>query len=141
MIRVRKIVPATALAVSLMFGLGACTATGSQLDAALHASVVEIAERANAGDYPGALAELALLDRDVSAASDDGRLDADREEQIRAAMDAVRTDLEAAEVASTPTPTPATDGEGDDDDSGPGNSDDKGNDDKGKGDGKGKGDD
>ena len=138
MIRLRKIVPATALAVSLMLGLGACSATGAQLDATLHESVVAIAERANAGDYPGALAELALLDRDVSAASDDGRLDADREEQIRAAIDAVRADLEAAEVASTPAPTPATDG--DDDDSGPGNSDDKGKDDKGKGD-KGNGDD
>jgi hypothetical protein len=139
MIRLRRIVPATALALSLVFGLGACTATGAQLDADLHASVVEISDRANAGDFAGALAELALLDRDITAASDDGRLDADREREIRAAMDLVRADLEAAEVASTPTPTPTPVPE--DDDSGPGNSDDKGKDDKGKGDGKGKGDD
>lgn len=141
MTRFSRVVPATALALSLVFGLGACTATGAQLDADLHASVVEISDRANAGDYVGALAALALLDRDVTAASDDGRLDADREREIRAAMDLVRADLEAAEVASTPTPTPTPVTVPEDDDSGPGNSDDKGNDDKGKGDGKGKGDD
>ena len=139
MTRLSRIVPATALALSLVFGLGACTATGAQLDADLHASVVEISDRANAGDFAGALAELALLDRDITAASDDGRLDADREREIRAAMDLVRADLEAAEVASTPTPTPTPVPE--DDDSGPGNSDDKGKDDKGKDDEKGKGDD
>ena len=143
MIRISRVVPATALALSLVFGLGACAATGAQLGADLHTSVVEISDRANAGDFAGALAELALLDRDVTAASDDGRLDADREREIRAAMDLVRADLEAAEVASTPTPTPTPTPVTvpEDDDSGPGNSDDKGNDDKGKGGDKGKGDD
>jgi hypothetical protein len=142
MIRLSRVVPATALALSLVFGLGACAATGTQLGADLHTSVVEISDRVNAGDFAGALAELALLDRDVSAASEDGRLDADREREIRAAMELVRADLEAAEVASTPSPTatPApTAVTVPEDDSGPGNSDDKGNDDKGKGDEKGKG--
>ena len=37
----------------------------------MHTSVVQIAERAAAGDYPGALAELALLDRDVTSAVDE----------------------------------------------------------------------
>ena len=139
MIRLSRVVPVTVLALSLAFGLGACTATGAQLDADLHASVVAISDRANAGDFAGALAELALLDRDVTAASDDGRLDTDREREIRAAMDLVRADLEAAEVASTPTPTPTPVTVPEDDDSGPGNSDDKGKDDKGKDDEKGKG--
>ena len=139
MIRLSRLVPATALAFCLVFGLGACTATGAQLGADLHASVVEISDRANVGDFAGALAALALLDRDVTAASDDGRLDADREREIRAAMDLVRADLEAAEVASTPTPTPTPVTVPEDDDSGPGNSDDKGNDDKGKDDKKGRG--
>lgn len=72
----------------------------------MHTSVVQIAERAAAGDYAGALAELALLDRDVAAALDTGRIDTAREQEIRAAMDLVRADLEAAEIATTPTPTP-----------------------------------
>jgi hypothetical protein len=103
----------------------------------MHTSVVQIADRAAAGDYAGALAELALLDRDVAAALDAGRIDAEREQEIRAAMEFVRADLEAAEVATTPTPSapPTTDPADDDGDDEPGNSDNKGksNDDKGKG--------
>jgi hypothetical protein len=110
----------------------------------MHASVVQIAERAAAGDYAGALAELALLDRDVTSASENGTIDAAREAEIRAAMDLVRADLEAADAPATPTPEPApapepttapADDDGGDD---PGNSDNKGkgnnngNDDKGK---------
>lgn len=142
MIRVRTILPATTLAIALAFGLGACSSTGARLTADLHASVVQISERAVAGDYAGALAALALLDRDVTAASDDGRLDADRERSIREAMELVRADLEAAEVATTPAPEPEPAPEPDQGDDDPGN--DKGND-KGKGnddnEGKGKGDD
>jgi len=134
--RRRAILPAAAIAVALAFGLSACNAA-ENTGAAMHTSVVQIAERAAAGDYAGALAELALLDRDVAAALDAGRIDADREQEIRAAMELVRADLEAAEVATTPTPTtpPTTDPAVDDDDDEPGNSDDKGkgNDDKGKG--------
>jgi hypothetical protein len=142
-LRIRMVVPAMVLAVALAFGLGACSATGAQLSADLHASVVQISERAAVGDYAGALAELALLDRDVTAASDDGRLDADTERTIREAIEVVRADLEAAEIASTPTPEPEpTPEDGDDDDKGndgKGN-DGKGNDGKGN-EGEGKGDD
>jgi hypothetical protein len=97
--------PAAVIAVALTFGLSACNTAGDP-SAAMHTSVVQIAERAAAGDYAGALAELALLDRDVAAALDTGRIDTAREQEIRAAMDLVRADLEAAEVATTPTPTP-----------------------------------
>lgn len=135
MTRLRTIVPAMALAVGLTFGLGACS-TGAQLESDLHASVLDISERAAAGDYPGALAALALLERDVNAASGDGRLDADQASAIRDAMELVRDDLEAADRAATPTPTATPNPE---DGNGPGNSDDK---DKGKGKGdKGKGND
>ncbi|MDQ0893842.1 hypothetical protein [Agromyces ramosus] len=136
MTRIRTIVPATMLAVSLALGLSACASSGAQLSADLHASVVQISERAATGDYAGALAELALLDRDVTSASDDGRLDSESERAIREAMELVRSDLEAAEIATTPTPEPepAPEEGGDDE----GNDGDKGNDDKGKGD-KGKG--
>jgi hypothetical protein len=135
--RRRAVLPAAAIAVVLTFGLSACN-TAENTGAAMHTSVVQIAERAAAGDYAGALAELALLDRDVAAALDAGRIDADREQEIRAAMELVRADLEAAEVGTTPTPTPrpTTDPAVDDgDDDAPGNSDNKGkgNDDKGKG--------
>jgi hypothetical protein len=112
----------------------------------MHASVVQVAERAAVADYAGALAELALLDRDVTNAAENGTIDAAREAEIRAAMDLVRADLEAAEAPATPTPTPEpssvpTDDGGDDDDGDddPGNSDNKGkgnnngNDDKGNG--------
>ena len=139
----RAMIPAAALAAGLAFGLSGCGASSDQVSAAMHASVVQIAERAAAGDYPGALAELALLDRDVASAVENGSIDATREAEIRVAMDLVRADLEAADVASTPTPTPdpATvpaddnvddggDAPGNDDNKGKGNN--NGNDDKGK---------
>lgn len=140
----RAVIPAAALAAGLAFGLSSCGASSDQVSAAMHTSVVQIAERAAAGDYPGALAELALLDRDVTSAVDNGSIDATREAEIRAAMDLVRADLEAADVASTPTPTPdpatvpAEDNVDDDGDDAPGTDDNKGkgnnngNDDKGK---------
>ena len=134
--RRRAMLPAAAIAVALAFGLSACN-SAENTGAAMHTSVVQIADRAAAGDYAGALAELALLDRDVAAALDAGRIDAEREQEIRAAMEFVRADLEAAEVATTPTPSapPTTDPADDDGDDEPGNSDNKGksNDDKGKG--------
>ena len=139
----RAVIPAAALAAGLVCGLSGCGASSDQVSAAMHASVVQIAERAAAGDYPGALAELALLDRDVTSAVENGSIDATREAEIRTAMDLVRADLEAADVASTPTPTPdpATvpaddnvddggDAPGNDDNKGKGNN--NGNDDKGK---------
>ena len=140
----RAVIPAAALAAGLVFGLSGCGASSDQVSAAMHASVVQIAERAAAGDYPGALAELALLDRDVASAVENGSIDATREAEIRAAMDLVRADLEAADVASTPTPTPdpatvspddnvddgGDDAPGNDDNKGKGNN--NGNDDKGK---------
>ena len=137
----RAILPAAALAMGLMFGLSACGASSESTAAAMHASVVQVAERAAAGDYAGALAELALLDRDVTSAAENGTIDAAREAEIRAAMDLVRADLEAADAPATPTPTtpepttvPTDDGGGDepgnDDNKGKGNN--NGNDDKGK---------
>ena len=133
--RLRTIIPATMLAGALAFGLGACTSTGAQSGADLRSSVVQIADRSASGDYAGALAELAQLDRRVTAASEGGSLDAEQEQAIREAMDLVHADLLAAEIATTPTPTPTPtpdpDDANDDDNSGPGNSDDKGRDDKG----------
>ncbi|WP_448811591.1 hypothetical protein [Agromyces bauzanensis] len=135
----RAALPAAAVAVALTFGLSACASTEDTV-AELHTSVVQIAERAAAGDYAGALAELALLDRDVTAALDAGRIDEEREQQIRAAMDLVRADLEAAEVATTPTPEPSTSDGGDTTDSGggPGNSGDAPGNSGNNGNGKGK---
>lgn len=121
LIRRRAALPAAAIAVALTFGLSACN-TAEDTPAAMHTSVVQIAERAAAGDYAGALAELALLDRDVTSAFDSGRIDADREQEIRAAIDLVRADLEEAlAAANSPTPAPADGGE-EDDDEGDGNS-------------------
>ena len=130
--RRRTVLPAAAIAVALTFGLSACN-PAEDTSVALHTSVVKVAERAVAGDHAGALAELALLDRDVTSALDAGRIDADREQKIRAAIELVRADLEAALAAATsPTPAPADGGEGDDD------GDDEGNGGKGNsGDGNG----
>jgi len=133
--RRRAVLPAAAIALALTFGLSACGASSEQTAAAMHGSVVQIAERAAAGDYAGALAELALLDRDVTAAAENGTIDAAREQEIRAGMELVRADLEAADVTPTPTRTPTPTPTEDADDDGPGNSDNKGkgnNDDKGK---------
>ena len=138
------LLPAAAIAITLAFGLSSCAASSENTAAAMHDSVVQISTRAAEGDYPGALAELALLERDVDAAVDDGAVDAAQESDIRAAIDLVRADLEAADAASTPSPTvtpapapaPAEDDDppGNDDNKGKGNN--NGNDDKGK---KGKG--
>jgi hypothetical protein len=137
---------AAAVAVAMTFGLSSCAASGDSTAAAMHESVVQISTRAAEGDFPGALAELALLERDVDAAVEDGAVDTAQESDIRAAIDQVRTDLEAADAASTPSPTvtpapapaPAEDDDppGNDDNKGKGNN--NGNDDKGK-DGKGEG--
>jgi hypothetical protein len=124
--RRRAALPAAAIAVALTFGLSACN-TPADTSATMHTSVVQIAERAAAGDYAGALAELALLDRDVAAALDTGRIDTAQEQEIRAAMELVRADLEAAEVATTPTPTtepePTQTDDGEDGNEGEGNGD------------------
>ena len=94
----------------------------------LHESVVQIAQRASVEDFTGAMAELLLLERAVDAAVAAGELDDAREAEIRAAIDLVRADLDAA-ATPTPTPVPApapadtgNDGNGDGDNSGPGNS-------------------
>lgn len=104
---------AAAISVSLAFGLSGCVASADDVSADLHASVVQIAERAVAGDYAGALAALALLDGDVADALESGRIDAAREQEISSAIDLVRADLEAAAGAATPAPAapPADDGD------------------------------
>lgn len=119
--RRHALLPAAAIAVALTFGLSGCISAEQTADA-MHTSVVQIAERAVAADFAGALAELELLDRDVTVALDRGRIDADREQVIRAAIDLVRADLEAALAASTtPVPAPVDDGGDDDGNSGNGN--------------------
>lgn len=144
-VRLRAVVPAAVLAAGLAFGLSACAASSEETAVAMHGSVVQISERAAAGDYAGALAELALLERDVASAAERGSIDADREARIRAAMDVVRADLEAADGASTPAPEPQPEPQPDpgQDQSGPGgdgNQDgDNGNDDQGDNPNKGPG--
>jgi hypothetical protein len=96
------------LAAGLVLGLSACAASSENTAAAMHDSVVQISERAAAGDYAGALAELALLERDVATAAENGAIDATREAEIRSAMDVVRADLEAADAPAAPTPEPTT---------------------------------
>ena len=103
--RLRHTLAAVFMAGALTLGLSGCV-SAEATTAELRGSVVQIAERAAAGDYAGALAALALLDRDVAAAVDAGRLDGEREQRIRAAMELVRVDLETASVAATPEPAP-----------------------------------
>ncbi|HEY6799122.1 MAG TPA: hypothetical protein VI121_00635, partial [Agromyces sp.] len=117
---------AAAISVSLAFGLSGCTASADDLAIDMHESVVQIAERAVAGDYAGALAALALLDGDVAEARESGRIDAAREQEITAAIDLVRADLEAAASAATPAPAPppadeGEEGEGEEGEGGNGN--------------------
>ena len=141
MMRLRTTLAATAVAAALALGLGGCAPAQPSLPEDLHTSVVQIAQRASVEDFTGAMAELLLLERAVDTAVAAGELDEAREAEIRAAIELVRADLDAA-ASPTPTPVPApapadtgNDGDGDDgDNSGPGNSgngNDKGN--KGKG--------
>ncbi|MDQ0577014.1 hypothetical protein [Agromyces albus] len=138
--RRHAVLPAVAIAVALTFGVSAC-ASAEQTADAMHSSVVQIAERAVAGDFVGALAELELLDRDVTVALDAGSIDADREQVIRAAIDLVRADLEAALAAATPSPAPAPDDddEGDDGDGNGNGNENGGNSGNGNGNGNGGG--
>jgi hypothetical protein len=142
-----------AASVAVIAGLAGCAAepepdlTAAQAQA-FRTQVVAIADTSSRGEYAEALAALDALQAEVDRAVADGELVSDREQQIRAAMALVRTDLETAiaetpaepqpepepepEPEPAPAPPPADD---DDDDSGPGNSD------QGKSKGKGKGDD
>jgi hypothetical protein len=123
--RRRIALAAAAVSAALALGLGGCAAQPSP-SADLHASVVQISQRANVEDFTGAMAELLLLERAVDAAVAEGALDDGREAEIRAAIELVRADLTAA-ATPTPTPTPTpTEADTGDDNSGPGNSDDKG---------------
>ncbi|MBT2517389.1 hypothetical protein J7E29_08090 [Streptomyces sp. ISL-90] len=117
--RRHAVLPAAAIAVTLTFGVSACSSAEQTADA-MRTSVVQIGERAVAGDFTGALAELQLLERDVTVALDTGRIDADREQVIRGAIDLVRADLEAALAAAT-SPTAPAPVDGEDDDEGDGN--------------------
>ena len=135
--RRRITLAAAAVSAALALGLGGCAAQPSPAED-LHASVVQIAQRASVEDFTGAMAELLLLERAVDAAVTEGALDDAREAEIRAAIELVRADLTAAATPTpTPTPTPTEAGTGDDDDnSGPGNSgngSDKGKKNKGSG--------
>ncbi|MDQ2661268.1 MAG: hypothetical protein M3Y52_05285 [Actinomycetota bacterium] len=112
---------AAAISVSLAFGMSGCVASADDVAADMHASVVQIAERAVAGDYAGALAALALLDGDVAEALESGRIDAAREQEISAAIELVRADLEAAASAATPAPAPPPADDGGDGNDGDGN--------------------
>ncbi|GAA1828102.1 hypothetical protein [Agromyces salentinus] len=130
---------AAAVTFALATGLSACAPQGEDASAELHASVVQVAERAASGDYAGAIAELDLLEAEVADAAEDGSLDAAREQEILDAMGLVRTDLEAAEAATTPAPSEPADESEDSGDEGPGNSGENNGDDKGKGKGNDKG--
>ncbi|MFE6965145.1 hypothetical protein ACFVAJ_08535 [Agromyces sp. NPDC057679] len=130
--RLRAAALATVVALGLGLGLAGCASEADAGDA-LHASVVRVAERSADEDFAGALAALLLLERDVDEAVAAGDLPEAQEAEVRAAIELVRDDLEAAEERArqasepSPTPTPADD---DDDNSGPGNSGDNRNDDK-----------
>ncbi len=130
---------AVVIAVALAFGLSACTPDDGVTDE-LRGAVVQIAERSAAGDFIGALAELDLLVEDLDAAVEEGAIDSAREREIRAAIDLVRADLEAA-VAAANTPAPAPDdGEGGDGGGGDGDGNSGNGNGNGNGDGNGGGD-
>ncbi|MBM7832664.1 hypothetical protein JOE59_003369 [Agromyces cerinus] len=128
--RLRTMVGAGLLAGSLAFGLAACGQSPEAVSADLHSSVVQVAKRAADGDYLGAIAALALLENDVTAAVDSGTIGEQQAADIREAIALVQADLEAAEVTDsvTPTPTPTEDDDDDNDNRGPGNN--NGNNDK-----------
>ncbi|GAA1798456.1 hypothetical protein [Agromyces neolithicus] len=134
MMRLRTTLTATVMTAALALSIGGCAAPQPSLSEGLHASVVQIGRQAAAEDFTGAMAELLLLERAVDAAVAAGELDNARETEIRAAIELVRSDLDAAATQTpTPTPTPTdADDEGGGDNSGPGNSGDNRNDGNGK---------
>ena len=132
--RLRTALGAGLLVGSLVFGLAACSQSPEAVGADLHTSVVQVAKRAASGDYLGAIAALALLDNDVTAAVDSGAIGEQQAADIREAIALVQADLEAAEatdsVSPSPTPTPTPSDDEDDDNRGPGNNNGNGNKDK-----------
>ncbi|GLI27433.1 hypothetical protein ARHIZOSPH14_16750 [Agromyces rhizosphaerae] len=146
---------------AVAWSLAGCAA-GPDLDTAtgetLQAGVAEVAQRSDEGDLAGAMAALDLLEEELAAASDDGRIDDDREAEVREAIALVRTDLEsaladeqaaeeaaaaaAAEAAAEEAAETSADTGGDqasDDNSGPGNNNGNGNGNSGRGNNNGNG--
>ncbi len=125
----RSVVMVMGLAVVLM--LAGCAAPADEYgpDAAdrLQAGVLEVTEASASSDHADALTNLAELGVALADARARGAVTAERFESISAAIELVRTDLEAAIKAEAPEPTPPTQPEVQD------NEPDKGNSGKGNG--------
>jgi ribosomal protein L12E/L44/L45/RPP1/RPP2 len=137
----------------LVFSLAACGPAQPELghDAAklLQSRVLTVTDLAAANDPAGALVALAELEEQLEAAGANGEVSFKRHQSIMTAIEAVRTDLLAAQSAAqakaaaeaaaaaasaSPSPTPQPDGKVEEP-----KKDESGNDGKGADDGKGKG--
>lgn len=141
---------ATLAAAALVAGLSGCATPAVDGDAAgqFQDSVVAIAESAAAGDVAGAVGGLDELQTELNAAMEADLVTAARAARIQAAIDTVRSDLDALQ-APAPVETPASvepttaggdtagTGAGGNENSGPGNN--NGNENSGPGNNNGNG--
>ena len=72
----------------------------------LQSAVVTISQSASAGDLSGALTQLDALENTLRQKTAAGAITGDRSTRIEAAIEVVRSDLEAQIAALTPTPAP-----------------------------------
>lgn len=100
----RRSLTLTAAAVALALLLGGCGSPGAEHD--WRTTVAQAAEQAAAGDLAAADATLVGLERDVTAAGADGRLDPARADAILASAAAVRAELAALLTPPSPQPSP-----------------------------------
>lgn len=102
----------TAMALFLAAVLLAGCAAGPELDEAtagkFQARVASAKQLAADQNFPGALAELDQLSREVGEGAEQGAVSPERRSRIDSSILKVRADLEAARAAAQPKPTPTT---------------------------------
>ena len=98
-----------ALVVALVVAvLSGCAQTPTDISPStakeLQSAVVTISQSASAGDLSGALTQLDALENTLRQKTAAGAITGDRSTRIEAAIEVVRSDLEAQIAALTPTP-------------------------------------
>lgn len=107
-VRRTRTVMALFLSVALLAGCAAAPELAETAAGQFQARVATAKQLAGAQDYPGALAELDQLGREVQSAAERGDVSPQRRARIESSISKVRADLEAAGAAVEPDPVPTT---------------------------------
>ena len=106
----RSILPRALVLTLVIAVLSGCAQEPSDISPStakeLQSAVVTISQSASAGDLSGALTQLDTLENTLRQKTAAGAITGDRSTRIEAAIEVVRSDLEAQIAALTPTPAP-----------------------------------